>query len=39
MNNSIITITGEPLYTTLVTSKGIDYIFKLLRKLGYEEYE
>ena len=31
--------TGEPLYTTLVTSKGIEYIFKLLRKLGYEEYE
>ena len=31
--------TGEPLYTTLVTSKGIDYIFKLFRKLGYEEYE
>ena len=31
--------TGEPFYTTLVTSKGIDYIFKLLRKLGYEEYE
>ena len=30
---------GEPLYTTLVTSKGIEYIFKLLRKLGYEEYE
>ena len=30
--------TGEPFYTTLVTSKGIDYIFKLLRKLGYEEY-
>ena len=22
----------------LVTSKGIEYIFKLLRKLGYEEY-
>ena len=31
--------TGEPYYTTLVTSKGIDYIFKLFRKLGYEEYE
>ena len=31
--------TGEPFYTTLVTSKGIDYILKLLRKLGYEEYE
>ena len=31
--------TGEPYYTTLVTSKGIEYIFKLLRKLGYEEYE
>ena len=31
--------TGEPLYTTLVTSKGVEYIFKLLRKLGYEEYE
>ena len=31
--------TGEPFYTTLVTSKGIDYIFKLLRKLGYGEYE
>ena len=31
--------TGEPVYTTLVTSKGIDYIFKLFRKLGYEEYE
>lgn len=31
--------TGEPFYTTLVTSKGIDYILKLLRKLGYGEYE
>lgn len=31
--------TEEPFYTTLVTSKGIDYIFKLLRKLGYGEYE
>ena len=31
--------TGEPIYTTLVTSKGIEYIIKLLRKLGYEEYE
>ena len=31
--------TGEPLYTTLVTSKGIDYILKLLRKLRYKEYE
>lgn len=31
--------TGEPLYTTLVTSKGIEYIFKLLRKLDYKEYE
>ena len=30
---------GEPYYTTLVTSKGIDFILKLLRKLGYEEYE
>lgn len=29
--------TGEPFYTTLVTSKGIDFILKLLRKLGYEE--
>lgn len=31
--------TGEPVYTTLVTSKGIDYIIKLLRKLGFGEYE
>ena len=31
--------TGEPFYTTLVTSKGIDYILKLLRKLRYKEYE
>lgn len=31
--------TGEPYYTTLVTSKGIDYILKLLRKLRYKEYE
>lgn len=30
---------GEPYYTTLVTSKGIDFILKLLKKLGYEEYE
>ena len=30
---------GEPYYTTLVTSRGIDFILKLLRKLGYEEYE
>ena len=33
------TFTGEPYYTTLVTSKGIDYILKLLRKLRYKEYE
>lgn len=31
--------TGEPIYTTLVTSKGIEYIIKLLRKLGFGEYE
>jgi putative antirepressor len=31
--------TGEPVYTTLVTSKGIEYIIKLLRKLGFGEYE
>ena len=31
--------TGEPYYTTLVTSKGIDFILKYLRKLGYKEYE
>lgn len=31
--------TGEPYYTTLVTSKGIDFILRLLRKLGYREYE
>lgn len=31
--------TGEPIYITLVTSKGIEYIIKLLRKLGFEEYE
>ncbi len=31
--------TGEPIYTTLVTSKDIEYIIKLLRKLGFGEYE
>ena len=31
--------TGEPVYTTLVTSKGIEYIIKLFRKLGFGEYE
>ena len=31
--------TGEPYYTTLVTSKGIDFILKYLRRLGYKEYE
>ena len=31
--------TGEPIYITLVTSKGIEYIIKLLRKLGFGEYE
>lgn len=31
--------TGEPIYTTLVTSKGIEYIIKLLRKLRFGEYE
>lgn len=31
--------TGEPVYTTLVTSKGIEYIIKLLRKLRFGEYE
>lgn len=31
--------TGEPIYTTLVTSKGIEYIIKILRKLGFGEYE
>lgn len=31
--------TGEPIYTTLITSKGIEYIIKLLRKLGFGEYE
>lgn len=29
--------TGNPTYTTLVTSKGIGFIIKLLRKLGYKE--
>lgn len=31
--------TGEPIYTTLVTSKGIEYKIKFLRKLGFGEYE
>ena len=31
--------TGEPYYTTLVTSKGVDFILKYLRRLGYKEYE
>lgn len=31
--------TEEPIYVTLVTSKGIEYIIKLLRKLGFGEYE
>ena len=29
---------GEPFYTTLVTSKGIDFILRTLRGLGYKEY-
>ncbi len=37
IKQSLNKYSGEPIYTTLVTSKGIEYIINLLKKLGYVE--